>query len=71
MAQLTFYLKDDLAERLKRQAEHEHKTVSAFIAETIGLRIEGRQWPEEFFELAGSIPELEEPEDEPPPGELK
>ena len=66
MAQITIYIKDELEKAIKACAEKEHKSVSAFITETLAFKIEHQGWTQEFLDLAGSMPDLKTPEDFPP-----
>lgn len=58
MAQVTIYLDDNLLKTLKKAASKHKKSLSAWIGERLRLE-SGCSWPEDFFALAGSIPELE------------
>jgi hypothetical protein len=67
VAQLTIYVPDDVARRLKREARRAKKSVSAYLTEIATRRRGAPVWPPGFFELAGSLHgALERPEDPPP-----
>ncbi|MCF6205205.1 MAG: hypothetical protein L3J59_16335 [Methylococcaceae bacterium] len=53
MAQLHFYIPDQLAEKVKAKAEHSHLTVSKYLANLIKKEV-ANDWPEGYFELFGS-----------------
>jgi hypothetical protein len=70
VAQITIYLPDELARRIKKEARRRQKSVSAFIADLATGRSKARTWPRGFFALQGCCGgTLEVPED-PPPDEL-
>jgi hypothetical protein len=70
MAQITIYLPEEVARRIKRDAKRRNKSVSAFIAELATGRGTLSAWPKQFFRLQGSCRgSLQAPED-PPPDEL-
>lgn len=52
MAQLHFYIPDLLAEKVKTKAEHEHLSVSKYLAELVKREVSD-QWPEDYFDLFG------------------
>jgi hypothetical protein len=53
MPQLAIYLDDQLAERLDKAARASGKSKSKWVAEAIQRSLQD-QWPEGFFDLAGS-----------------
>ncbi len=53
MAQLAIYVDDQLAERLNKAAKASGKSKSKWVADAIKRSLQD-QWPEGFFELAGS-----------------
>ena len=53
MAQLAIYIDDQLAERLNRTVKASNKSKSRWVADAIRRSLQD-QWPEGFFELAGS-----------------
>ena len=53
MAQLHFYIPDQLAEKVKVKAEHSHLSVSKYLAELVKKEV-ASEWPENYFELFGS-----------------
>ena len=69
MAQVTIYLPDDLAERLRREAKKAGTSLSAYIAALAERKPGRRRWPPGFEKLYGSwegaFPDIEElPADE-------
>jgi hypothetical protein len=74
MAQVTIYLPDDLAERLRREAKRSGRSLSAYIAELAERKPPRRKWPPGFERLygswQGSFPEIEDlqPDDREPLG---
>ena len=70
VAQITIYVPDDVARRIKREAKLRKKSVSAFIAELAAGSGASPGWPRDFFRIQGSCKgSLAVPED-PPPDEL-
>ncbi len=65
MAQVTIYLPDPIAKRLRAASRKAKKSLSAYVADLLqpGARPSG--WPVGFFELAGST-SIEAPDDPPP-----
>ena len=53
MAQLAIYIEDQLAERLDKAAKASRKSKSKWVADAIKRTLQD-QWPEGFFDLAGS-----------------
>ena len=53
MAQLHFYIPDQLAEKVKAKAEHSHLSVSKYLAELVKKEVTD-QWPDNYFEVFGS-----------------
>ena len=53
MAQLAIYIEDQLAERLDKAAKASGKSKSKWVADAIKRTLQD-QWPEGFFDLAGS-----------------
>lgn len=53
MPQLAIYIDDQLAERLDKAVKASGKSKSKWVAEAIKRSLQD-QWPEGFFELAGS-----------------
>lgn len=67
MAQLTIYIPDELAERLKAKAKREGRSVSAFIVEITRDALAPDAWSQAFVDLYGSCEgELSAPDDAPP-----
>jgi hypothetical protein len=61
MAQLAIYIDDQLAERLNKAVTAAGKSKSKWVAEAIQHSLQD-QWPEGFFELAGSWKDDTEPD---------
>ena len=53
MAQLAVYIDDQLAKRLDKAVKVSGKSKSKWVAEAIKQSLQD-QWPDSFFELAGS-----------------
>ncbi len=53
MPQVHCYLNETLAKRLQEKAQHQHISVSKYIAGRVEKEV-GNQGPEGFFALAGS-----------------
>jgi len=53
MAQLHFYIPDQLAEKVKIKAEHSHLSVSKYLAKLVKKEV-ADEWPENYFDLFGS-----------------
>ena len=53
MSQLAIYIDDQLAERLDKVVKASGKSKSRWVADAIKRSLQD-QWPEGFFELAGS-----------------
>jgi len=53
MAQLAIYINDQLAERLENAVKASGKSKSKWVAEAITHSLQD-QWPDGFFDLAGS-----------------
>jgi predicted transcriptional regulator len=53
MAQLAIYIEDQLAERLDNAAKASGKSKSKWVTDAIKRSLQD-QWPEGFFDLAGS-----------------
>lgn len=73
MAQITIYVPDDVARRLRQAARRAKKSLSAYLTELASGRLEPRAWPKSFLELEGSCRgTLKAPQDLPPdePGQL-
>lgn len=49
MAQLHFYVSDDIAKKIQNKAEQAHLPVSRYLAELV-KRETGQQWPDGYFE---------------------
>lgn len=69
MAQINFYVPDEVEENIKKAAKKSGTTVSSFIAELVKNHIGAQNaWPQDFFENIGGKweGEFSEIEDEPP-----
>ena len=53
MSQLAIYIDDQLAERLDKAAKASGKSKSKWVSDAIKMALQD-QWPEGFFDLAGS-----------------
>ncbi len=53
MTQLAIYIKDRLSEKLEKAVKASGKSKSKWIADIIKKELDD-QWPEDFFNLAGS-----------------
>ena len=53
MTQLAVYIEDKLSDRLEKAVKASGKSKSKWIADAIKSALKD-QWPEDFFELAGS-----------------
>lgn len=69
MAQVTIYLPDAVAKRLRSAARKARKSLSAYVAELIEPRHERSRWPPGFFDLAGTVSFDVDDDDDPPPRE--
>jgi predicted CopG family antitoxin len=65
VAQVTIYVPDDVARRLRRDARRARKSVSAYIVDLIQQRERHGDWPSDFARLFGSC-DLPAVDDEPP-----
>jgi hypothetical protein len=62
MAQLAVYIDDNLSKRLDKAAKSSGKSKSKWIADAIEKSLDD-QWPQGFFNLAGSWKDDEGPEE--------
>ena len=62
MAQLAIYIDDQLAERLNKAVKASGKSKSKWVAEVIRKSLQD-QWPDGFFDLAGSWEDDAEPDE--------
>jgi hypothetical protein len=64
MAQVTLYLPDKIAGRIKREAKRAHKSVSAYVTDLATKQVTPAQWPDGFSRLFGSwegdFPEIDD-----------
>ena len=67
MAQVSIYLKDDVAETVRASAESENKSVSRFVSDLVTDAVSPSSWPDDFVALLRTGENsLTEPEDPPP-----
>ena len=69
MAQLNFYVPDDVEDKIRRAAKRRGQSISAYLAELVKERVGGgNEWPPDFFEktLGGWLGDFPEIEDLPP-----
>jgi hypothetical protein len=70
VSQITIYLPEHLARRLRREARRAGKSVSAYVIDAaVGRSAQAAPWPEGFFELQGSCHGGLRPPEDPPPEE--
>lgn len=51
MAQLNFYVPDDIEEKIKKEAKKNGKSVSTYVADLIKIHVSGTPgWPKGYFE---------------------
>ena len=53
MAQLHFYIPDQLAEKVRVNAVHEHLSVSKYLAKLVKKEV-ANDWPDNYFKIFGS-----------------
>lgn len=71
VAQITFYVPDEVARRLRREAKRAGKSLSAYLTEVVTDERTSRAFPEGFLELEGSCRGTLQRPDDPPPEELE
>jgi hypothetical protein len=49
MSQLNFYVPDDVEEEIRKAAQKEGKSISAFLAELVKAKLPSQQWSQDFF----------------------
>ena len=54
MAQVTLYLPEDIAKRIRREARRSRKSLSAYVAELAARELAPASWPHGFAGLYGS-----------------
>jgi hypothetical protein len=65
MAQLNFYVPDDVEDQVRRAAKRRGLSISAYLAELVKERVgDGSEWPVDFFDKTlggwqGDFPEIE------------
>ncbi|MBC8400758.1 MAG: ribbon-helix-helix protein, CopG family [Candidatus Marinimicrobia bacterium] len=62
MSQMAIYIDDQLAERLEKAVKVSGKSKSKWVADAIKRSLQD-QWPEGFFDLAGSWKDDVEPDE--------
>lgn len=63
MSQLNFYVPDDIEEQIRKAAQREGKSISAFLAELVKTKFPSAQWSDDFFssvcgQWEGDFPEM-------------
>jgi hypothetical protein len=67
VAQITIYVPDTVARKLRRDARKAKKSLSSYLTDLAAGESRSRTWPRWFFELEGSCRgSLAIPEDPPP-----
>lgn len=67
MAQLNFYVPDEVENKIRRAAMRRGQSISSYLAEIVKERVGGdSEWPDGFFEQVlggwqGDFPEIERP----------
>ena len=69
VAQISIYLPDDVARRLRSAARRAKKSLSAYLTELASGGCERRTWPKWFLDLQGSCRGTLKAPDDPPPEE--
>lgn len=54
MAQVTLYIPDDVATRIKREAKRSGQSLSAYVTALAKREVAPSQWPAPFLKLYGS-----------------
>ena len=62
MTQLAIYIEDRLSEKLEKAVKTSGKSKSKWIADVIKKELDD-QWPEDFFNLAGSWKDAKDPDE--------
>ncbi len=62
MTQLAIYIEDQLSERLEKAVKASGKSKSKWISDVIKTVLKD-QWPEDFFDLAGSWKDDRDPDE--------
>ena len=63
MSQLNFYVPDEVEEQIRKAAQNEGKSISAFLAELVKSKFPSHQWSQDFFSSVfgqwdGDFPEI-------------
>ena len=66
MSQLNFYVPDEIEEQIRKAAQSEGKSISAFLAELVKSKFPSQQWSQDFFSSVfgqwnGDFPEIKRP----------
>lgn len=66
MAQLNFYVPDEVEETIRREAKSHRKTISSYIAEVVKAHAQHDRWQKDFFSKVaggwhGDFPKIERP----------
>ena len=71
VAQLTYYVPDGIARRLRPDAKRAGKSLSAYLTQLVSDQRPGPAVSDEFFTLQGSCRGTLQKPDDPPPEELE
>ncbi len=63
MSQLNFYVPDDIEEQIRKAAQKDGKSISAFLADLVKSKFPTKQWDSDFFSSVfghweGEFPEI-------------
>lgn len=66
MAQLNFYVPDDIEKNIRQQAKARGKSISSYLAEVVKGHVQHDQWRSDFFTKVvgrwrGGFPKIERP----------
>ena len=70
MAQVTLYIPDEVATRIKREAKRSGQSLSAYMTELAKREVAPAQWPASFLKLFGSWEGDFDIGDDPPPDDI-
>jgi hypothetical protein len=64
MGQITLYLPDPLANKLRKEAKRLRMSLSAYVAQIAAKEVGGDSWPKSFLATYGSceLPEVTQPQ---------
>lgn len=51
MAQLNFYVPQDLEKKIREQARSKGKSVSSYLADIVKIEIKHQKWQKDFFKI--------------------